>query len=84
MAKLIPARVLQALSAFGAEVGDVLHAAEDTIKSLFEAGYVDHTPEAVAYAQSQGAKVVKLGADDSAAAEQLGAALTEDPATPVA
>lgn len=77
MAKLIKARVLVDIDNAKIKCGQVIRADEKVIKSLKDGGIVDNAPEAVAYAESQGQKVVDLP-DANAAAEI--AAATTDPA----
>ena len=87
MAKIVTARALVALANFAVESGDLLQAPDSTIAALADAGLVDPDPSAVAYAQVTNAKVVKIAGADAAAAEHLGAAMTNTPAaadTPVA
>lgn len=78
--KLMLARVLAALPGLGAENGDLVQAPEATITSLAEAGLVDPHADAVAYAQGQQARIVKLDGAMAGAAAELGSALTDSTA----
>lgn len=56
------ARVLAHLAQHGADNGDLLVGPEAVIKGLASAGFVDPHPDAVAYAEEQGARVVEVAA----------------------
>jgi len=60
MAKVIQARVLTDMVALGLMAGCIVEASPSAIGEMAKAGSVDPHKDAVAYAKSQGAKVVPL------------------------
>ena len=54
------ARVIADMPHYGLNNGDILSAEEGAIAALAQAGKVDPHPEAVAYAESEGAAVKSL------------------------
>jgi hypothetical protein len=54
------ARVLSDLSHFGAVNGDIVSGDSAQISALEAVGKVDSSPDAVAYAESVGAKLIEL------------------------
>lgn len=56
----VRARVLAGSEGYGLQAGQVVEGAEAVVSALAAAGLVDPHPEAVAYAVSQGAAVLRL------------------------
>lgn len=79
MAKLMLALALVDLAAHNVKAGSLLEADAELIKALKDAGDVDPHKDAVAYAKSQNAPVVRSALDlaAEAAAAQREAALVE-------
>lgn len=62
----IEARALVDLDSDGIKCGQIVTAEEKVIKSLADAGVVDATPEAVAYAKSTGEKPQPISKPEAA------------------
>lgn len=77
MAKHIRARVLVDTPAHGLKVDQVAEGDPSAIKALVAQGVADTSKEAVEYALSQGAKVIKVAAAEDAAAAALAGQLVE-------
>lgn len=56
-AQTFRARVLVDIESFGLKVGHIFEAEKSVIEGLLSSGEVDTHPDAVAYAESQGAEV---------------------------
>ena len=73
--QFIQARALSAVAGCGVACNDILEGPPATMSALAAAGFVDIDPSAVAYAQSQNARVVTLADSDGAAELAQSAAL---------